>query len=150
LRSTPSIASFETAAPTGLIGLFGVLIVAGAAAVIARGNHQNPWLTLLCALVGIWFVLMFLCRSRPLIEIAEDQLRFRTGARFWFSTIAFRDVSQVEEARRFWPRLRLGLRSGRTVRVSLGELKPSDRKEVVHLIRQRIAKPERPTQSGGR
>jgi hypothetical protein len=149
LRSSTRIASFETAAPTGLIGLFGVLIVAGAAAVIARGNYANPWLALLCALVGTWFVLMFLWRSRPLVEIAKDHLRFRTSARFWFSTVAFVDVSQVEEARSFWPQLRLGLRSGRTVRVFLSELSPADREEVVRLIRERVGRVPSAEESGG-
>lgn len=147
MKSSPSSVSFETTTPTGLLGLFGLFIVAGAVvslkAFITRGNYQSLWSTFYYAVLGIWFVLICLYGSRPVIEIAEHHLRYRTCLRFWFSAVAFRDVFEIGEVSRFWRRLRLVLRSGKAVHIYLNELKPPDREEVVLLIRERVGREQR-------
>jgi hypothetical protein len=138
---SPSV-TFRTRIPVVLFALITVGVLynsfVGVRAFIAEGSHLELLTGIGSAVCGIWFIVALLYRARPIVEIAGCHVRYQSVLWLRRSTIDLRDVSQVGEVSPFLGRLRLGLRSGKAVHIYLSDLKPTDRKEVVRLIRERV------------
>jgi hypothetical protein len=91
------------------------------------------------ALFGAWLVSMFPGRSRPILEITADEIRY--GSAMWPGRRSVRidEVVEVGEPSQLASVVRLRLRSGEQIRLRLGEIRAAERAEALASIRAAIA-----------
>lgn len=91
------------------------------------------------ALFGAWLVSMFHARSRPILEITADEIRY--GSATWPSRRSLRidDVVEMGAPSGLWRVLPLRLRSGKQVRLRLGEVRTAERGAALAAIKAAVA-----------
>jgi hypothetical protein len=90
------------------------------------------------ALFGAWLVAMFPGRKRPILEITREEIRYGTAGWPWRHSIRIDEVVEVGEPSGFWPVLPLRLRSGKRIRLRLGEIRTAERAAALAAIKAAV------------
>lgn len=129
-----SVAAFALAGLATMSGVFSNLrsFLAG------RGGVVDLAFAVGYVLLGGWLAFAFCRRHRPVLEIHGTQLRH--GRSYWpgRSVVDLGDVEEVRSVPGWRKVLALRLRSGKTVRISIREVRPEEREEVVRIIEERV------------
>lgn len=104
---------------------------------ITQGDASDIALGIYGLLVGLWLLLVFRNRNRPVLEIRGGEILY--GSVFSFGRRSWRidDVTKCAGVSRLTGILRLKLRDGSTARIPLREIRRSERARAVALIEER-------------
>jgi len=140
--TTEPATCFMSRAPARTFGMGGLIVLGCAAfllySLFAHGGPSKLFWIAYFSLGGAWMILVFLHRSRPVLEIAGDEIIY--GSIFYFrrKLVPLDTVEEVGSVSRLSGKLPLRLRSGKVVRIPLRELGSEQRAQAIDALRRHV------------